>query len=82
MINKEKSLLNILIDFFASIYDLAINIFQVLINFFASLYDYVYYFIIFLVEYVKWVTTLKPNNFDIHAEKPIQVRTQNSLEIR
>jgi phage-related protein len=82
MINKEKSLLNILIDFFASIYDLAINIFQVLINFFASLYDYVYYFIIFLVEYVKWVTTLKPNNFGIPAEKPIQVRTQNSLEIR
>jgi hypothetical protein len=70
--------MNILINFFASLYDLAIA-------FFASLYDLVYDFIIFLQEYVKWATNIrstKSTDFATQAEEPIQVHNQNPFEIR
>jgi hypothetical protein len=70
--------MNILINFFASLYDLAIA-------FFASLYDLVYDFIIFLGEYVKWATNIrstKPTDFATQTEQPIQVDNQTPFGIR
>lgn len=66
--------MNILINFFASLYDLVIL-------FFASLYDAVYNFIIFLVEYIKWATTIEPSNtadFSKHTKQTIPVRNDDS----
>lgn len=78
MENKKTSLMDILIDFFATLYDLVIDSF-------ASLYDLVYDSIIFLIEYVKWITTISSvenNDFKTPAEKPIQVHNHNPFEIR
>jgi len=75
--NKKTSLLNLLIDFFASLYDLVID-------FFASLYDVVYNAISFLGEYVKWVTTLRPAksaDFNTPAKETIPVHNQNPFEV-
>nr|WP_315151989.1 hypothetical protein [uncultured Flavobacterium sp.] len=58
--NKKISLLNILIDFFASIYDLGYDFIKLLIDFFASLYDMAFSFIFFFWEYLKWITDLRP----------------------
>lgn len=75
MKNKKISLLNILIDFFASLYDLVID-------FFASLYDIVYNSISFLGEYVKWLTTIrvKSTDFRTPAKESIPVQNQNPFE--
>ncbi|WP_124019495.1 hypothetical protein [Flavobacterium laiguense] len=70
--------MKILIDFFASLYDLVIA-------FFASLYDLVYDFIKFLGDYLKWATDIrsfKSTNFDKQAKEPIQVHNQNPFDIR
>jgi hypothetical protein len=70
---KNAGLLNILIDFFASLYDLVIT-------FFASLYDLVYAFIFFLVEYVKWATDLRAYRstaISTQAKEPIRVGNQS-----
>lgn len=58
--NKKISLLNILIDFFASIYDLGYDFIKLLVDFFASLYDMAHDFIFFIWEYLKWTTDLRP----------------------
>lgn len=76
--NNNTAPINILIDFFASLYDF-------IIVFFASLYDSVYDFIIFLREYVKWATDIrsfKPTDFTTQAEEPIQVHNQSPFDIR
>lgn len=59
--NKKISLLNILINFFASIYDLGYDFIKLLIDFFASLYDMTHAFIFFIWEYLKWITDLSPD---------------------
>jgi hypothetical protein len=58
--NKKKSLLKILIAFFATIYDLGYAFIKLLIDFFASLYDMVYIFIFFIWEYIKWTADIRP----------------------
>lgn len=71
---KKISLLNILIDFFATIYDLGYDFIKLLIDFFASLYDMTYSFIFFLWEYLKWITDLRPaksQDFTTQAEETI-----------
>jgi hypothetical protein len=76
--NTKTSLVNILIDFFASLYDFVIALF-------ASIYDLVYAFIIFLWEYLKWITTIssaKSTDFNSHVEEPIKVHCQNPFEIQ
>ena len=72
-----KKTLNILIDFFATVYDLVIE-------FFALQYDLVIGFIIFLGEYLKWITTssTKSTDFAKHAEEPIKVLNQNPFDVR
>jgi hypothetical protein len=72
-----KSTLNFLIDFFATLYDLVIE-------FFALQYDLVIGFIVFLGEYLKWVTTSssKSTDFVTQTEEPIKVRNQNHFDIR
>jgi hypothetical protein len=85
MKNKRLSLLTILIDFFASVYDMPFIVFDSLIDFFASIYDLVFAFMIFLVDYVKWLTTISPsqtNGFNTHVGKPIQIHSQSPFEIR
>jgi hypothetical protein len=70
--------MNILINFFASLYD-------GVIVFFASLYDLVYDFIIFLREYVKWTTntrSTKSTDFNTQAEEPVRVDNQTPFGIR
>lgn len=65
--------MNILINFFASLYDLVID-------FFASLYDAVYNFIVFLGEYIKWATTIEPSqttDFSEHTKQTIPVRNED-----
>ncbi|MDR6845811.1 hypothetical protein [Flavobacterium granuli] len=71
-----KTTLNFLIDFFATLYDLVIE-------FFALQYNLASDFIIFLGEYLKWVTTSSSNSTDFtkHAEEPIKVRNQNPFDI-
>lgn len=71
--------MKVLIDFFASIYDLAYNFLSRLVDFFAALYDLVYDFIIFMIEYIKWITDFrsnKTNNSTIQAEKTAEVKKQ------
>ncbi|HSD07027.1 hypothetical protein [Flavobacterium sp.] len=78
MDNKKTSLIDFLIDFFATIYDLVIEAF-------ASIYDLFYNAIFFLIEYLKWITDInspETNDFNTHAEEAIQVRNQNSFDIR
>ncbi|PKB18200.1 hypothetical protein [Flavobacterium sp. 5] len=78
MKNKKTSLVNILIDFFASLYDLVVDSF-------ASLYDLVIDSILFLVEYVKWITNIsstKATNFNTPVEESIQVHNQTPFDIR
>jgi hypothetical protein len=58
--NKKISPLNILIDFFATIYDLGFDFIKLLIDFFASLYDMAYVFIFFIWEYIKWTADIRP----------------------
>ncbi|HKO77842.1 MAG TPA: hypothetical protein VJU52_11515 [Flavobacterium sp.] len=72
-----KSTLNNLIDFFATVYDLVIE-------FFALQYDLVIGFIIFLGEYLKWVTTssTKSTDFSTPAEESIKVHNQNHFDVR
>lgn len=72
-----KSTLHFLIDFFATIYDLVIE-------FFALQYDLVVGFIVFLGEYLKWVTTSSRKSADFvkHAEEPVKVNNQNPFDIR
>ena len=85
MENKQIFILNILIDFFASLYDMAIVAFASLIKFFASLYDVVYDFMTFIWEYLKWVTTIETDHstdFNTHTEEPIKVHSQNHYEVR
>lgn len=68
-----KLIMNILINFFATLYDLVID-------FFATLYDLVYNFIKFLVDYLKWITNMKsakPNKFSKPVEEPSQARKQS-----
>jgi hypothetical protein len=75
---KKTGPLNILIDFFASLYDLVIT-------FFASLYDIVYAFMFFLVEYVKWATDIrsyKSTEFTTQVKEPIRVDNQTPFNIR
>lgn len=72
MKNKKTSL-DILIDFFASLYDFVIALF-------ASIYDLFYNFFIFLWEYLKWITNIssaKSNDFISHAEEPVKVHYKN-----
>ena len=73
-----KATLNILIDFFATVYDLVVE-------FFALQYDLIYALIIFLGGYLKWMTTNyspKSTDFASHAEEPIKVRSQNQFDVR
>lgn len=73
-----KATLNILIDFFATVYDLVVD-------FFALQYDLVYNLLIFLGEYLKWITTnytSKSADFERHTEEPIKVRSQNHFDAR
>lgn len=61
-----------LIDFFASIYDLAYTFLGHFVDFLANLYDLTYCFLIFLIEYVKWITDFGPNqtnNSTLQTEK-------------
>lgn len=81
MENKNKSLLSILIHFFASLYDLAIVIFRSLITFLASFYDLVSHFITFLWDYLKWMTTSDTTDFNTPAEEPIKVHNKNPFNI-
>lgn len=73
--------MNILINFFSSVYDLTITLF-------ASLYDLIYNFISFLVEYVKWVTNIgssnsvKSVNSNTQAEEALQVQNQKPVEVQ
>lgn len=85
MENKKIFILHILIDFFASLYDLSMVVFASLIKFFASLYDMVYDFMTFIWEYLKWVTTIETthtNDFNTPVEEPIKVHSQNHFDIR
>jgi hypothetical protein len=72
-----KATWNILIDFFATVYDLVIE-------FFALQYDLVLSFIIFLGEYLKWITSISSNStaFPRHAEEPIKIHSQNHFDVR
>lgn len=73
-----KATLNILIDFFATVYDLVVK-------FFALQYDWVYSLIIFFGEYLKWITTdysPKSTDFSKHIEEPIKVPSQNHFDVR
>ena len=75
--NKKTSLVNTLIDFFASLYDFVIALF-------ASVYDLFYNFIVFLFDYVKWITNInsvKSADFNSGTEEPTKVHYHNSLEI-
>jgi hypothetical protein len=54
--NKEIAVLDHLIDFFATLYDLFFDFINLLIAFFAFQYDLVYNFAIFLWECAKWAT--------------------------
>lgn len=77
MKNKKTSVINILIDFFASLYDLVIALF-------AFIYDSVYDLVFFLLEYTKWVTTInatKTNHFDKQEEEKIKIYNQNHIDI-
>ncbi|WP_348797390.1 hypothetical protein [Flavobacterium adhaerens] len=77
MKNKKTSLVNIFIDFFASLYDFVIV-------FFASLYDAVYDFIIFLGEYIKWFFTFEAksqNDFTIAAKETVKINNQNPFNL-
>ncbi len=70
-----KLIMNPLINFFATLYDLVIE-------FFASLYDLAYGFINFLVDYLKWMTNIqsaKPADFATHTKESIQARNQSRL---
>ena len=58
--NKKIALLNILIDFFASLYDIGYDFIKLSIDFFASLYDMAHDFIFFIWEYLKWITDIRP----------------------
>ena len=76
--NKKTSPVNVLIDFFATLYDLVIDLF-------ASLYDLVHDLIFFLGEYVKWATNIrstKSNNFSTQTKEPIQFINQTPFDIR
>lgn len=77
--NKKTSLINILIDFFATLYDLGYDFIKLLVAFFASLYDIVYSFLFFLWEYLKWITDIHPiksQDFTTQAEEPIICKPQ------
>lgn len=68
-----KLIMNPLINFFATLYDLVIE-------FFSSLYDMVSNFFGFLLEYLKWMTNMKsdkPKEFSPHTKESIQVHNQN-----
>lgn len=82
MKSKNISPLNFLVNFFASIYDLAIVVFESLVHFFASIYDVSLNFIIFLGEYVKWLTTIKPNNLESVSKEVSQIHNQNPFHLR
>lgn len=76
--NKKTPLINSLINFFATLYDLVIV-------FFAFLYDVAYDFIIFLGEYVKWTLSISPSDssdFNKHAKQTIPVQNQSTAEPR
>lgn len=75
MNTKKTSLLNILIDFFASIYDWGIASFVFLVDLFASIYDAGYNFMVFVGEYIKWITTITPRkttDFNSLIKNPIK----------
>ncbi|AOW10452.1 hypothetical protein [Flavobacterium gilvum] len=77
--------INFLIDFFATVYDLADDFIKFLIAFFAYQYDLAYNFIIFLGEYLKWITdirSIEPTNFSKPAEEPIKINNQNPFDLR
>lgn len=82
MKSKNISPLNFLVNFFASIYDLAIAVFDSFVHFFASIYDVSLDFIIFLGEYIKWLTTIKHNNFDSVSKEVVQIHNQNPYHLR
>jgi hypothetical protein len=84
MENQKTSLLYIIIDFLASLYDMAIVAYESLINFFASLYDLCYDFITFIWEYLKWVTTIDSTHTDYNTtiEEPIHANNHNHFEIQ
>ncbi|PJJ08266.1 hypothetical protein CLU83_1520 [Flavobacterium sp. 1] len=72
--NKKISFLNILIGFFASLYDLGYDFIKLLVDFFASLYDMAHDLIFFIWEYLKWITDIRPimpQNITTQAEKSI-----------
>ncbi|MBW4361499.1 hypothetical protein [Flavobacterium taihuense] len=76
--NKKTTPVNILIVFFASLYDLVIDLF-------ASLYDLVHAFIFFLFEYVKWainIRSTKSTDFSTQTKEPIQFINQTPFDIR
>jgi hypothetical protein len=76
--NKKISPLNILIDFFASIYDLGYAFIKLLVDFFASLYDMAHIFIFFIWEYIKWTADIRPvmpQNINTQAEKSIKSKS-------
>nr|WP_315252601.1 hypothetical protein [uncultured Flavobacterium sp.] len=77
--NKKISLLNILIDFFASLYDLGYDFIKLSIDFFASLYDMAHDFIFFIWEYLKWITDIRPmtpQRINTQADKSITSKSQ------
>lgn len=73
MKNNKTPLLDIIINSLASLYDFVIALF-------ASIYDLVFDFILFLWEYVKWIThskTAKSTNYT-HAEETIKSHYQQT----
>ena len=53
---------------------------NILIDFFAFQYDMVHSLVVFLIEYVKWITDLRSNNsldFNTPAKELIQIQNQN-----
>lgn len=78
--NKEIAPMDIIIDFFASLYDLGYDFIKLLINFFAFQYDLVYDFIIFLRECIKWAFNMRSTksvDFTTQVEKTMQVDNQS-----
>ncbi len=69
MKNTQIDLANQVIDFFATIYDLVIELF-------ANIYDSGYNLVIFIGEYIKWMTTVDTNTstqYSTHGEDAIHV---------
>ena len=82
--NRSISLLNILIDFFATIYDLGYDFIKLLVDFFASLYDMTHDFIFFLWEYLKWITDIcpmVPQSITTQTEKSIASQSERNQAI-